>query len=169
MGERGSGRCATCSRAVHMVLVKNSSEVSVKVLEQTFCAHCWRPLSVPCKWPEPREGQKPPYGNGSYFLISNCGHVFHGPCAVKVTRCPKCSSAVRNLLPLHVREAQDVSERYQPVASSAPPSPKPTSNPSDVSKWIRELKDQLEVISGELVQIRRQLARPVQQPKRWNK
>lgn len=173
MGESGSGGCLTCSRAVHMILAKNSNDVKLRLLEQTFCAHCWRPLSVSHKWPEPRESLLPPYGNGRFVLISACGHVFHGGCAVKATRCSKCLSTIQNLLPLHVRETKDPPEKClhgMPQSGVLDPTTdrqEPREPSVEVHRWIAELRDQLGVISGELVQIRRQLAKPVQQPRKW--
>ena len=169
-------QCSTCSEAVHVYhdqksLLKNN----LKLLEQAHCAHCWRPLRVPNAWPGPREGQRPPYGNGAgAIVVAQCGHIYHGNCASKLSHCGLCFASLQKLIPLHY---QDMSRRHNAPSETAPtitdPKPEPESSLNEtrdtnyLEDLITNLRHKMEDISAEVVQFRQRLLKAQTPPKRW--
>jgi hypothetical protein len=166
--------CRACSEVVHVyrdqkLLLRND----LKLLEQAHCAHCWRPLRVATAWPGPREGQRPPYGNGSSMVVAQCGHIYHETCTSKLSHCGLCFSSLDKMIPLHY---QDMSECYNSPPKTVPTKPGPKTmqessfiesrDKSYLEGLISSLRDKIEQISAEVVQLRR-LLKPQTPPRRW--
>jgi hypothetical protein len=90
--------------AIQAYFNKDSEVQHLKLLEQTPCGYCWRPLKIRSRWPGPRESQRPPFGNGRFLFASLCGHTFHGSCATKATNCKVCFAPIKGLSPVHFKE-----------------------------------------------------------------
>jgi hypothetical protein len=142
----------------------------LKILEQAHCAHCWRPLRTNSAWPGPRESHRPPYGNGRHLLVANCGHVFHGACAVKPSHCPKCFVFIAELIPLNYCKLPDPTQstsrstldptspetRNDPVPSS-PSRSSPVEEEPNLKEAFKSLNQILDAILNEIVTMRRHL------------
>ena len=101
-----SGRpsCSACSAAVH--LTSSSTLLASRLLDQTVCAICWRPLATSCP------------------IMASCGHLFHPSCLEDrgrtfpstPDRCPMCGHLVDKsaLSPLHLlpEERQEAGIRH---------------------------------------------------------
>ena len=166
--------CSACSEVVHVYYDQKSLlRNDLKLLEQAHCAHCWRPLRVPTAWPGPREGQRPPYGNGGSMVVAHCGHIYHGYCASKLSHCGLCFSSLKKLTPLRY---EAMTKCHTSSSETAPPKPDPkTVQESSLNETrdrryleglISSLRDKIEHISAEVVQLRH-LLKAQTSPKRW--
>ena len=88
------GMKMSCEDATDLYFVKNPGEgqEKFKLLQQAHCASCWRPLRYNTVWPGSSENLRPPfhYTLRTPMAVSQCGHVFHLPCATQVSHCPIC-------------------------------------------------------------------------------
>ena len=83
----------SCEEAVDLYLVKKSAnQEKFKLLQQAHCGKCWRPLIYNTTWPGSHENQRPPYHSTlrTPISVSQCGHIFHTPCAMLITHCAIC-------------------------------------------------------------------------------
>ena len=180
MADKLTCKCSTCSDVVHVYCKKSSAMKHLKLLEQAQCAHCWRPLKITSSWPGPKESQRPPYGNGGSIMVAQCGHLYHGTCVGKKTHCGLCFSKIQKMVPFHYQE-----QSGQPKCESKPKSPSESASSSkdpemadtkeedpkmkdkNLEGLINSLTGRIEVISEEIVQLRRQLAKPPKAANRW--
>jgi hypothetical protein len=161
--------CSACSEVTHIYYEKSVHlKHNLKLLEQAHCAHCWRPLKIASSWPGPKESQRPPYGNGSSIMVAQCGHLYHGTCAGKASHCALCFSSIQKLIPLHYQELPRCTTENPTESRTSKPTPGPdeTGTSEKLEELIQSLKDKIEHISTEIVQLRRQLAKPPP-PRRW--
>jgi hypothetical protein len=157
----------------------HDSESRLKILEQAHCAHCWRPLRVTSAWPGPRESHRPPYGNGRHMLVANCGHVFHGACAVKPSHCPKCFVFIAELIPLNYCKLPTPLPIPSPETRSGPAPPASASRSAEEEPKLKDvvtcLSRNLDAILNEIKAMRQHLqerAKPekpdkASPPRRW--
>lgn len=87
--------CLECEDAVHVYCVTKSGGEKVKLLEQTSCVQCWRPLL----WtPKAHESLRPPFYTSLIpvqISVASCGHIFHTPCLSSNNHCPLCLSWIQ--------------------------------------------------------------------------
>jgi hypothetical protein len=78
--------------------------MKVKLLDQSHCTRCWRPLLTTTSWPGPRWSQLPPGcpRDRSLSVSSNCGHVFHASCIRESRHCRACLALIGDVKPLNV-------------------------------------------------------------------
>ena len=166
--------CIQCTQAVHINIIQNQDVKRLKLFEQARCAFCWRPLKINLAWPGPRESQRPPFGNGT-LLVAQCGHIFHGCCASKSSKCKTCLAKIQKLIPLHYQElnCEDAKPPNIREKSAKPPnvqekSAKPPNiqenqekaypkEGSNIVELIANLNEKINLISDEIVSLRRQL------------
>ncbi len=137
---------------LRLCLVK-SRDLPLRLLEQSHCARCWRPLRVSTVWPGPRLAQLPPSNpTDRALVVLQCGHVYHSSCCDKyLTHCSACHVFIEKIRPLMIGETtkreeagtikRDIERRdrgtqvnlsHSPPASLLPvtstPAPRKTSN-----------------------------------------
>ena len=84
--------CSECDEAIHVYHFQPRDE-KLKLLQQTQCAKCWRPLDYNTVWPGSSENLRPPFYSPltkTKFLVAQCGHIFHAPCMSRELHCPTC-------------------------------------------------------------------------------
>ena len=166
--------CIQCTQAVHINIIQNQDVKCLKLFEQARCAFCWRPLKINLAWPGPRESQRPPFGNGT-LLVAQCGHIFHGCCASKSSKCKTCFATIQKLIPLHYQEQKcedakppDIQEKSAKPPNVQEKSAKPPNiqenqekaypkEGSNIVELIANLNEKINLISDEIVSLRRQL------------
>ena len=77
--------CSECDKAIHVFHVKKEAGEKLKLLQQSQCGVCWRPLQLNRAWPGPRESLRPPFqtaaeSTDSRICVAQCGHLFHSLC-----------------------------------------------------------------------------------------
>ena len=98
-----SSPCSECDEAIHVYHIQQRDE-KLKLLQQTNCAKCWRPLHYNTKWPGSNENLRPPFfspATKTKFSVAQCGHVFHTPCLAKETHCQLCLAFIKSVRPMH--------------------------------------------------------------------
>ena len=98
-----SSPCSECDEAIHVYHIQQRDE-KLKLLQQTNCAKCWRPLHYNTKWPGSHENLRPPFfspATKTKFSVAQCGHVFHTPCLTKETHCQLCLAYIKSVRPMH--------------------------------------------------------------------
>ena len=90
-----TNNCRSCQNAVHLVVKDHTPTGNLKLLEQTMCGVCWKPIS---EFLPP--SVKP--------VMNICGHVFHPSCLVPprfyptLVRCPLCGHLIQETRSLHI-------------------------------------------------------------------
>ena len=173
--------CIQCTQAVHINIIQNQDVKRLKLFEQARCAFCWRPLKINSAWPGSRESQRPPFGNGT-LLVAQCGHIFHGCCASKSSKCKTCFATIQKLIPLHYQEQKcedakppDIQEKSAKPPniqeksakppdiqekSAKPPNIQEKADPKEgpnIVELIANLNEKINLISDEIVSLHRQL------------
>ena len=76
----------------------------MKLLEQTHCARCWRPLLTPTAYPGTRTSNLPPESPKDRVLVAaaSCGHVFHSTCVYKAPKCRQCHAHIKDVRQVNV-------------------------------------------------------------------
>ena len=85
--------CVDDTADLYFVKIESDGqEKEFKLLQQTHCASCWRPLMYNIVWPGSSENLRPPfhYTLRTPMSVSQCGHLFHLTCATQVSHCPVC-------------------------------------------------------------------------------
>ena len=108
--------CTACSRAYEVVIYGPADvdargfdpDAPLKLLDQTHCARCWRPLLLtppPRDWSGLVRATQLPPGcprDRSLRVAGSCGHVFHSCCIVESRHCRACRELIRDVRPLVV-------------------------------------------------------------------
>uniref|UniRef100_A0A0K2TLW3 RING-type domain-containing protein n=1 Tax=Lepeophtheirus salmonis TaxID=72036 RepID=A0A0K2TLW3_LEPSM len=77
--------------------------VRIRLMEQTRCARCWKPLRPNDTWPGPRESNRLPDNAPNTILVATpCGHIYHGCCVVNLDHCSICRGKLMTYKELHV-------------------------------------------------------------------
>ena len=143
------------SMSCSIQVTKPSKLRDFKLLEQTSCGHCWRPLKVRKAWPGPRESQRPPYGNGRFLFVAQCGHIFHGACVTKSPKCKVCLAEIQDLCQVHYEEQnQPAEDQKQPAEHQA----QGRVDNKSMEDLIGVVIDKIEGISKEIDRLRIQLS-----------
>jgi len=144
--------------AIQAYFDKDSEVQHLKLLEQTPCGFCWRPLKIRSRWPGPRESQRPPYGNGRFLLASLCGHTFHGSCATKATNCKVCFAPIEGLSSVHFKEPH-VAQHLKPNYQKQTQTDYQVFEKGGTEKYqLEEVVRALNKLSGDFAKLRQQLS-----------
>ena len=103
MSSSRSSPCTECEEAIHVYHIQQKDE-KLKLLEQSNCAKCWRPLYYNTKWPGSHESLRPPFyspATKTKYSVAQCGHIFHTPCLAKETHCQLCLAYIKSVRPMH--------------------------------------------------------------------
>ena len=89
------------------VKLVTAKRAKLKLMEQSHCARCWRPLRVSTEWPGPRLDFLPPVPTDRALLVLQCGHVYHSCCTRDLSHCSACHVFVEKFRPLLVTDEAD--------------------------------------------------------------
>jgi len=90
--------------ALRVRLDRARAGLPLRLMEQTHCARCWRPLRLSLAWPGPRVDLLPPDPTDRSLRAGQCGHVYHGSCARDLGHCPACHVFLQSLTPVLIEE-----------------------------------------------------------------
>ena len=142
MAESNKCKCPSCVSTVHLEIHDPNSSGQLKLLEQTMCGVCWRPLLTP---------EFPILPPESEPIVNVCGHVFHPGCLEYrgefypfPSRCPLCGRILEETRRIHVIQRQKITV----------PSCDKNTVESDSSTKISVV---LDVVTGKLEQLTKDL------------
>ena len=128
----------------------------LRILEQTHCARCWRPLRTCPLWPGPRLSALPPHPRDRSVTVTQCGHVYHGSCAQELSHCSACHAFISDCRPLYVHErVNNDHHRGREQEQDCP-----GRGLDQVQTSLNDLKQQVTSLSQELNHLKRQYQAP---------
>lgn len=153
--------CPKCQLRIRTQIFKPSN-TSFKLMEQTHCASCWRPLRVSTLWPGPRPGSLPPDPKCSTLEVAQCGHVYHSCCSRVRSHCSACQAYIKTVRPLEIEIGSgcqcqvDETVQTDEVVKEADGSKVVEScSDSKLSRKVQKLHGKLDEICKEISEIRR--------------